>query len=503
MKKIMFLLCFLASINGEDLGSILLKHKNYVLKGDIPKSVYIESEISAYGLKGKSKSWYIYPDKYYIEMDLGIMSQTEIFDGERAFSIDRNNKLEEKRGKKDINKSYLSAIMSSFAYLDYKKYDLKLKDYGKTTIENIECYKVGYRYKNSKEIKHCYNIETGKLEFVLSREMGINVSEKREDYTRYSSVMIPKISNVTLALGMGTMKTVNSEVEINKTIPKDLFSIGKSSKDFYFLGNKNSSKSKIKIENGHIFLKAKINNSGYRYFIYDTGAMTTVLSKDLAEKLKLKIDGKLPSLGAGGQSTTSLTKIDSLRIGSLKFNSQSLAVMDFSSLQPYLPMKINGLIGYDVASRIVSEIDYSNSEIIFHDPEKFQKPEGFREIKLELYNKLILVPAIVNGVEGKFYLDTGSNSGVDISSSFAKRAKIDLSNSKSSSIMGVGGAKTMKIKEGVELLFGDKKCITNVGVHSEKDGVFAMEEVDGIIGSKLFGSEKIITDYMNRVIYLK
>ena len=503
MKSILILLSIMAVVNGGELETILRKHKDFVLKGDTPKSIYVKSDITAYGLNGTGESWYIYPDKYYVKMDLGIMSQIEFFDGEKAFTIDRNGKLENKGSKKDINKSYLSAMMSSFGYLDYKKYDLKVKDYGRAIVKGVECYKVGYRYKNSKEITHCYNLEDGRLEYVLSKEMGINVTEKRGSYKKYGTTYIPQISDITLALGMGSMKSFNRVVELNGDIPKDLFKVSSGEDDFQFLKGKKLSNSKIKILNGHIFLKAKINDSGYRYFIYDTGAMTTVLHKGFAENLNLKVDGELPSLGAGGHSTTSLTKVDSIRIGALKFNAQSVAVMDFSSLQQYFPIRINGLIGYDVASRVISEIDYNNSELIFHNPESFSKPSGYREVKLELYNKLILVPAVVNGVEGRFYLDTGSNSGVDVSSSFAKRAGIDLSGSYNSNVMGVGGVTTIQVKRGVDIEFSGKKYQSDLGVHSEKSGVFAMEEVDGIIGSKLFGSKKLITDYANRVVYIK
>lgn len=504
MTKILLLLTVIISVNGTTMESILKLHKKFVLKGSLPEAIYIKSNITAYGLSGMGESWYIYPDKYYTKIDLGIMSQVEVFDGKTPYSIDRNGKLEYKKSKSDFDKSYLSAVMSSFGYLNPNKFNLKLKDYGEDIIEGVSYYKVGYSYGSSKEVIHCYNLESGALEIVKSKEMGIAVTEARGEFNQYGSVKIPKTIDVALAIGMGSMRSKNIEISTTKKVPDDLFVLDSGSdRDFSFLKGKSFSKSKIKILNGHIFIKAKINNLGYRYFIFDTGAMTTVVDKKLIDDMGLKIDGVLPSVGAGGHNSTSLTKIDSLRLGSLHFDAHTIAVMDFSSMQPFFPMKINGLLGYDLVSRVVTKIDYENSEMTFYDPETFKAPKGYREVEIFLNNKLILVEMKVNGIKGRFYLDTGSNAGVNISKKFSERSGLDRRDGKISSVMGIGGSEPITVLDGVPVQFGGKSHNVEVSIHKKSSGVFAMEDVDGIVGSKLFGSNSIITNYGDRVIYLE
>ncbi|MBN1970610.1 MAG: clan AA aspartic protease [Candidatus Delongbacteria bacterium] len=503
MTKIYILLLIVTIANSSELNLILKKHKDFSIQNKKKiSSFHIVSKVNAYGFSGESDSWYIYPDKFFVKMDLGIMSQTQAFDGIDYYEIDRNGKREKKGDPKDIDKAYLSAFMSSMAYLEPENFNLKVVDKGDIIFEGKSCRAVAYSFRQSKETTLYIDKDSGAAIASVTNEMGMNVVEKRYNYKNFSGFMINTSSDVTISGGLATMKVENDLIEINKKVPQNLFVSSESAKDYQFLSRNHKSTSKIKIVNGHIFLKVKINDSGYRYFIYDTGAMTTVLDKEFAKYLNLTESGNLPGLGAGGVSSASLAEIDSIRIKDLLFGKQSVAIMDFSQLQLMFPIKINGLVGYDFASRVVTEIDYEKEEITFYEPDFYNPPSDFERLKASLYNKLLLVDCTVNGVEGRFFLDTGSNSGVDISQDFAKKAGLSDKEGFSSAVSGIGGLSNSKTINNIEVILGSKKQQVSVSIHSAKEGVFAQEDVAGIIGSQIFGKKKLITDYKNRVIYL-
>src|SRR6476646_11852036 len=69
-----------------------------------------------------------------------------------------------------------------------------------------------------------------------------------------------------------------------------------------------------------ILLPVEVNGEGPFDFILDTGAGTSLLSSDLAKKLKIKIISTKEGQSAGGKISVSLAKVDSLAVGQAKLD---------------------------------------------------------------------------------------------------------------------------------------------------------------------------------------
>lgn len=108
-----------------------------------------------------------------------------------------------------------------------------------------------------------------------------------------------------------------------------------------------------------IVVPVMVNGQPFR-FILDTGASGTIVSKQVAKKLKLARGGKAVALGATGSSAVYLSTIDSLEIGGVKLEKLEVAIDDMKAIG-----KADGIIGYNFLRAFRVTIDYKKQTIAF------------------------------------------------------------------------------------------------------------------------------------------
>lgn len=504
----------------KTMEQILKLYKSSIEKGkkteDI-KTIYSKASVSGYGFTGEVISYFQYPDKFFVEINLGPISKKEIFDGEKYYSIDRNGSISEKTTERDLDKAKLQAYFATFAFLDSpKEYGITVKDKGLVVDEkdkNKSYKKLEYSYKTSEPTNYFFDNRTGRLVKTTTKEMGLLITDNRYNEQVYDGILFSDSTVATLNMPGMDMIVVTTELKINQKLPNNIFKTGntKVAKDYNFRTKSKRTKFKFELFNNHIYIKCKINNSKNRYsFIYDTGAMATVIDKGLAEKIGLKLEGQLPGVGATGNESTNLSEVDIFSISKVDFINQSVAVMDFSGMQKQINHKFHGLIGYDAISRVVTVIDYKNEKMELIDYDKF-KPnskefKSFKAVDIDLYSKIFMLKLKIAGVEGNFLIDTGSNSFFDLNSNFVNKTNLlenNGDNLKTIKFAGLGGIMESKIIENYEIDFFGNKIITNIGIHDNDKGVFADKSIDGIIGSGFLKNFVIILDYKENKIYYK
>ena len=99
-----------------------------------------------------------------------------------------------------------------------------------------------------------------------------------------------------------------------------------------------SAKVKFRLAGGAqplILLPVQVNGDGPFEFILDTGAGTSLLSSELAKKLKIKIISTKEGQSAGGKISVSLAKVDSLAVGQAKLDDVDVGIVDLDSHWEY------------------------------------------------------------------------------------------------------------------------------------------------------------------------
>ncbi len=489
---------------GGEIEIILEKYRNFINpKHKLVESLLIESEVEAYGMKGVTKSYYLFPDKYRIESKIGMLSKLEIFDGEQLISVDRNGYLEFKKSPKDIHNSRLQLLLAGLAFLGDFEDELRIEKLAETE----QIVKLRFSYLSSDVQDYIFDKESGQLKEVLSTAMGYEISEKKYNYKDFSGLLFADSLLISMGLEGFDVKSRTRNVSHNLELDDSLFDFADYLKNDYKFRTKSEQTSlAFKLQNNHIYLPARINNLPQKYnFIFDTGAQASAISSELAGELDLDLNGKVLGIGATGVDNFAFTEIKQFSIGNLDVFKQSVAVIDFGDIKKNLGVDLDGLIGYDFISRIISKIDYRKQQITFSKKLKLSKKYKTLKLNLEPYSNLFVVKFSIRNQEGFFIIDTGSNSFFDISKNFAQKLEFDsLDRMEEVTISGIGAKKQKtKVVEDFEFDFFDKKVRTNFLIHEPGEGVFKDSTISGIIGSGFLKDYKIILDYRNKCLYLE
>jgi hypothetical protein len=137
-------------------------------------------------------------------------------------------------------------------------------------------------------------------------------------------------------------------------------------------------------------LQARINDSDPLWFLLDTGAQVTIIDKEVARLLELKSEGSFQGSGGGGEGTIEVSLVNdiTLTFADLSATIAMAAVAPISSLlESHTGRRLHGLLGYDLISKYVIEIDYGVGEIVFHDPASYRYSGKGEVLGLSVVNK--------------------------------------------------------------------------------------------------------------------
>jgi hypothetical protein len=241
------------------------------------------------------------------------------------------------------------------------------------------------------------------------------------------------------------------------------------------------------------------------FLLVDTGAGANFLDSGVAERLGLESEGRVPTLGVGGNAQSSFVHVDSLRIGDVGIYDQSWMASDFSGVRDWFEYPPSVVLGYDFLSRTVLEVDYDARVVRFHDPVSFEPPEGATSLPLRMDANIPSIEVLIEGHPAWLHVDTGSNSGLDLAQPFVEEHEMlnDRETTESGGLRGVGGVARSRFGRIEELQLGEivlERVPT--GFNEAEDGIFARDDVAGILGAAVLSGYHCWFDYPARTLWL-
>jgi predicted aspartyl protease len=257
-----------------------------------------------------------------------------------------------------------------------------------------------------------------------------------------------------------------------------------------------------------ILIPVEVNDQGPFDFILDTGAGTSLLSLELAEKLKVKVLGSKQGQSAGGAVSVSLAKIDSVTVGNARLTDVDVGIVDLKQIGTTVGAKIDGDLGYNFLKSYRISIDYEKGQLRFDDPRRLDvfNRGGKTEVPLRLASPakpLILVEVHANRKGPfQFAIDTGTSTTA-ITPEVAKRLGITKAPLGKGITAGADVAVTAGVIESFSV--GGAK-VDNMSVviadffGALSDAVGA--RLDGIVGYNYLRNYTVVIDYPNQRLSL-
>lgn len=251
-------------------------------------------------------------------------------------------------------------------------------------------------------------------------------------------------------------------------------------------------------------------------FILDTGVRYPILTdRAVADFLNIKYSRTIELVGAaGGRGINALVANDiAFRLPGAEGKNQSMLVLekDYLLLSNNLGVDVHGIIGYDVFSRFIVEIDYARQTITLHEPQGFRPKRRFKAIPITIENskpylQTKVVQADGSEVIAKLMMDTGASHSLLLHLQSHKNLALPEKNLRSTLGRGLGGdiyGNMARIKSlGFnEFLF--EEVITSFPDKETYIDIIAETSRQGTMGGGIFSRFHIIFDYFNGKIYLR
>jgi len=257
---------------------------------------------------------------------------------------------------------------------------------------------------------------------------------------------------------------------------------------------KNTDISGIFTEDGWIFIRGSIDGKE-GLFLYDTGAMITVLSPEIAGTTGSanKISLEDPT---GKKSDNDLILKD-IRFNDFNFEKIACAVADLSSFQNQSCRKIDGIIGANLLKLANWKLEPSTARIS-SSKEPFSPTFSSSGIDIGYYNKLLpLIEIFLDNKKQWVLIDTGSTSYFELNNDFIKNSKLK----KQKKITGEGISITINGQDRriTELLYVDEFTLQGI---SFKNLPTLISKDKPIIGSKFFNGVTTIFNFSENKLYL-
>ncbi len=274
----------------------------------------------------------------------------------------------------------------------------------------------------------------------------------------------------------------------------------------------------IEICNNLVVIPVVLNGQLPLKFILDTGVRTTILTeKTFSDILKLTYGRHYMVAGPGGEKVVEAYVTNNVTLDMPGVHGEGHAMLvlekDYLELRNYMGMDVQGVLGYEVFSRFIVEIDYQGKELTLTLPEFFQPRKKFQELAIIIQDTKPYLQASVemnNGavINAKLLVDSGASHGLVLDP--ASDTKITVPEKHVNSLIGrgLGGLITGEIARIKSLSLGKYRIediIVNFpDANSYIDTLKASDVFrNGAIGGEILSRFTTIYDFPRERIYIK
>ena len=286
---------------------------------------------------------------------------------------------------------------------------------------------------------------------------------------------------------------------------------------FSITGGRNKVEIPIEVYNNLVVVPVVLNGTLPLKFILDTGVRTAILTqKSFSDILNLAYTRKYSITGPGGEKTVDayVTNNVSLTLPGVEGRGHTLLVLeeDYLELRNYLGTDVHGILGYELFSRFIVEVDYARKVLTLYSPSGFKKRRKFQAvpIRIEDTKPYAMVPIVLPGgvkFEAKLLMDSGASHALLLDPLSDERIAVPANTVSSSIGRGLGGEIMGKAGR-IELLSLGRYKLSRVianfpDPNSYSDTATFRVFRNGTLGGEIMSRFTIIYDFPNEMLYLK
>lgn len=471
---------------------------------DAIHAIHVKAKLTTSGLTGEGESWDdALTGRYVDRYKLGPASGAEGFDGTVVWSQDSSGQSHVEGGDDARQGSADEAYRRSRAYWFPQRWPAEINYSGEQEEQGKRFHVLRITPKSGRPFDLWIDATT----YLFDRTVEKADIETRtvyfSDYRDTGGVKLPFAERTTNGETKYDTFVSIEKVEFNPPIEDAQFRMPQPPPpDFAIAGGKTSTSLPFELLNNHIYVQVKLNGKGPFLLLCDTGG-ANIVTPTLARELGLKSEGALQGRGVGEKSEdVGLAKIESLQVGDATLSNQIFAIFPLESFSSVEGVTESGLIGYEVFKRFVVRVDYEHRTLTLTTPSSFAYHGDGTAVPFQFNDHIPQVEGEIDGIPGKFDIDTGSRASVDLLKPFAEKhdlkarygAKIEAVTG-----WGVGGPARSLVTRAKLLRLGAVEIPSPVTQLSlQNKGAFTSQYVAGNVGAGVLKRFNITFDYSHQ-----
>lgn len=206
----------------------------------------------------------------------------------------------------------------------------------------------------------------------------------------------------------------------------------------------------FELRNNLIIVPVVLNGMLPLKFVVDTGVQTGILTqKAFSDILNLPYSKKYIIAGPGGEGFVEayITNNVSLDLPGIHGTGHALLVLneDYLELRNYLGTDVHGILGYELFSRFIVEINYEKKLLIVSSPTNFKPKRRYKRVKITVEDTKPYITTdvvLANGevIRAKLMMDSGASHGLLLEPQSDPRITVPAKSVSSQIGRGIGGA---------------------------------------------------------------
>lgn len=438
--------------------------------------------------------------RFVDHFNLGPMSGGEGYDGAVAWSQDASGQSRAEEGGDGrlgaVNESYRRA----YGFWHQERWPARIEDGGTQEENGRQFLVVRITPKGGRPFDLWIDAATMLIDRVVEKAAIETRTTFMTDYRTVGGVKIAFAQRSTNGDARYDQLAKVEGVEFNVPAEDAAFKLpAPPPPDFALAGGKTSTTVPFELVNNHIYVDVKLNGKGPYRLMCDTGG-ANIVTPELAKELGLVSEGAFEGQGVGENSEdVGVTKVEKLQIGDATIANQVFMVFALGPFAAVEGVPQLGLVGYEVFKRFVATVNYGKRILTLSLPSAFEYRGTGTVVPFTFNEHTPQVEGSLDGIAGKFDIDTGARNSVSILAPFAEKHGLKEHYGASVSAVtgwGVGGAARGLVTRAKTLRLGTLEIAGPVvDLSLQKKGAFIDPYVAGNVGAGVLKRFNVTFDY--------
>jgi hypothetical protein len=250
-------------------------------------------------------------------------------------------------------------------------------------------------------------------------------------------------------------------------------------------------------------VRPRINGEDVGPFLVDTGASTTAIAADVADRLGLASRGRSWVTTSDGGTGACHRVGRRFQLGPVVVREPVMLELDLAELRHALGVSLAGVVGYDLFARALIELRDGGCSLAVRPP--YATPPGdVRWMPLRFEERCPMIPCATEQGGGLFALDTGSASPVTLYAAAVSAWGLTATTRPRSLLRGVSGTRAIATCTLPWFSVGEERFEkVRAALWTSRDGIGGTPGRLGTVGAALLRGLDLVLDYQQSRIGIR